>query len=154
MMQMIARAFMGAVIAALRAYAKPLVSALRGGKVWTMSRELINTICAALPGATVSDPWGGGHDAWKVGGKMFACIGASETHGVDVKCPDVETARLLIDMGVAERAPYLHASWVRLPYDRLDEGELRHRLTSAYRTIRAGLTKKLQATLGDLPPIA
>lgn len=28
--------------------------------------------------------WGGGHDAWKVGGKMFACIGAVMP-GVSVK---------------------------------------------------------------------
>ena len=41
-----------------------------------MSRDTVNAICASLPGAEVSDPWGGGHDAWKVGGKMFACIGA------------------------------------------------------------------------------
>jgi hypothetical protein len=41
-----------------------------------MSREIVNAICRTLPGAEVSDPWGGGHDAWKIGGKMFACIGA------------------------------------------------------------------------------
>ena len=40
-----------------------------------MSREVVNAICKALPGAEWSDPWGGGHDALKVGGKMFACIG-------------------------------------------------------------------------------
>ena len=33
-----------------------------------MSRELVNAICEKLPGAEVSDPWGGDHDAWKVGG--------------------------------------------------------------------------------------
>jgi len=37
-----------------------------------MSRKLVNAVCQTFPGATVSDPWGGGHDAWKVGGKMFA----------------------------------------------------------------------------------
>ncbi len=41
-----------------------------------MSREIVNAICRTFPGAEVSDPWGGGHEAWKVGGKMFACIGA------------------------------------------------------------------------------
>jgi len=40
-----------------------------------MSREMVNAFCRTFPGAKVSDPWGGGHDAWKVGGKMFACIG-------------------------------------------------------------------------------
>ncbi len=37
-----------------------------------MTRDEINALCATLPGAENSDPWGGGHDAWKVGGKMFA----------------------------------------------------------------------------------
>ena len=36
-----------------------------------MSRATVNAICQTFPGAEVSDPWGGGHDAWKVGGKMF-----------------------------------------------------------------------------------
>jgi predicted DNA-binding protein (MmcQ/YjbR family) len=57
-----------------------------------MSRAFVNAHCARLPGAEVSDPWGGGHDAWKVGGKLFALVGATEDHGVSVKCPDVETA--------------------------------------------------------------
>lgn len=77
-----------------------------------MTRALINSHCATLAGATVSDPWGGGHDAWKIGGKMFAVVGVMED-GVSVKCADVDTARLLIDMGRAVRAPYFHASWVR-----------------------------------------
>jgi predicted DNA-binding protein (MmcQ/YjbR family) len=41
-----------------------------------MNRKKVNAICRTFPGAEVSDPWGGGHDAWKVGSKMFACIGA------------------------------------------------------------------------------
>ena len=49
-----------------------------------MGRKLVNSICRKFPGAEVSDPWGGGHDAWKVGGKMFACIGAVMP-GVSVK---------------------------------------------------------------------
>ncbi len=114
-----------------------------------MSRATVNAICAAFPGAEVSDPWGGGHDAWKVGGRMFACIGAL-TPGVSVKCPDVETAEMLIAAGAATRAPYLHRSWVLLPFGTA-EAELTHRLTVAYRTIRAGLPKKVQATLGPPP---
>ena len=112
-----------------------------------MSREVVNAICAGFPGAEVSDPWGGGHDAWKVGGKMFACIG-SVTPGVSVKCPDVETAAMLIEAGHAERAPYFHRSWVLLPWGTAED-ELAHRLRVAYRTIRGGLPKKVQA---GLPP--
>lgn len=115
-----------------------------------MDREAINAICRDLPGAEVSDPWGGGHDAWKVGGKMFACIGAVMP-GVSVKTDSVETAEMLIDAGVGVKAPYFHASWVNLPFG-TDEDELRHRLGEAYRLVRAKLPKKVQATLGPFDP--
>jgi len=110
-----------------------------------MSRTIVNQICATYPGAEVSDPWGGGHDAWKVGGKMFASIGAIQT-GVSVKCDSVETAEMLIDAGVAVKAPYFHRSWVHLP-EGTPEAELAHRLAASYRLVRAGLTKKAQAAL-------
>jgi predicted DNA-binding protein (MmcQ/YjbR family) len=110
-----------------------------------MSRTAVNRICATFPGAEVSDPWGGGHDAWKVGGKLFACIGAIQT-GVSVKTDSIETAQMLIDAGVGSKAPYFHRSWVYLPAD-CPKDELRHRLETSYRIVRAGLTKKAQAAL-------
>src|SRR6476646_10413709 len=67
-----------------------------------MSRKRVNAICRRFPGAEVSDPWGGGHDAWKVGGKMFACIGAVMP-GVSVKTDSIETAEMLIDAGIGVR---------------------------------------------------
>ena len=112
-----------------------------------MSREIVNAICAEFPGSEKSDPWGGGHDAWKVGGKMFACIGAV-TPGVSVKTDSIETAEMLIEAGVGVKAPYFHKSWVNLPWE-TPEDELRHRLRLSYGIVRSGLTKKLQATLGD-----
>ena len=48
-----------------------------------MSRQTVNAICKTFPGAEVSDPWGGGHDAWKVGGKMFAVDGRGHARRVD-----------------------------------------------------------------------
>lgn len=113
-----------------------------------MTREIVNRICAGFPGAEVSDPWGGGHDAWKVGGKMFACIG-SMGGGVSVKTPDIETATMLIEASTARKADYFHRSWVFLPWDGTDEGELRHRLEVSYDTIRGKLTRKTRA---GLPP--
>lgn len=116
-----------------------------------MSRELVNAHCAVLPGAEVSDPWGGGHDAWKVGGKLFALVGTMGT-GVSVKCADVETAALLIDLGRAVRAPYLHASWVSVPFGgEVPDDEIRDRLTASYRVIRAALPKRVRATLAPGP---
>ncbi len=111
-----------------------------------MTRALVNAHCATLPGAAVSDPWGGGHDAWKIGGKMFAVVGVMED-GVSVKCPDTETAQLLIEMARAVRAPYFHRSWVRLPWGVVPDDELHERITTSYNLIRASLPKKLQATL-------
>ncbi len=113
-----------------------------------MSREFINAVCAGFPGAEVSDPWGGGHDAWKVGGKMFACIGAV-TPGVSVKTADIETAELLIEAGVAARASYMHRSWVNIPFD-APEDELRERLRDSYKRVRSSLTKKAQGMLAPL----
>jgi predicted DNA-binding protein (MmcQ/YjbR family) len=114
-----------------------------------MSRDQVNAICATFPGAAVSDPWGGGHDAWKVGGKMFACIGAV-VPGVSVKTDGIDTAEMLIDAGIAVRAPYFHRSWVNLPWGTSDD-ELRHRLASSYSLVRSGLTKKAQAGLAPFP---
>lgn len=115
-----------------------------------MSRERVNCICAELPGAEVSDPWGGGHDAWKVGGKMFACIG-SEGLGVAVKTESAEQAQFLIELERAVRAPYFHRSWVLIDWDAVPEDELRDRLETSYRLIRRGLTKKAQAELAPFP---
>ncbi len=110
-----------------------------------MSRELINSLCAKFPGAELSDPWGGGHDAWKVGGKMFACIGAV-VPGVSVKTDSIETAQMLIDTGIGVKAPYFHRSWINLPWETAED-EFQYRLENSYRLVRNSLTKKLQAEL-------
>jgi predicted DNA-binding protein (MmcQ/YjbR family) len=115
-----------------------------------MSRELVNGICRGFPGAEVSDPWGGGHDCWKVGGKIFALVGAV-TPGVSVKTEGIETAEMLIAAGVGVKAPYLHRSWINLPWG-TPEDELRHRLAASYRLVRAGLTRRAQAALGPFEP--
>ena len=78
-----------------------------------MSRATVNAICQTFPGAEVSDPWGGGHDAWKVGGKMFASIG-TKIPGVAIKTDSIETAEMLIEMGVGRKAPYFHRSWINV----------------------------------------
>lgn len=110
-----------------------------------MSRETANAICRSFPGAEVSDPWGGGHDCWKVGGRMFALIGVV-TPGVSVKTDGVETAEMLIAAGIGVKAPYLHRSWINLPWG-TPEDEFRHRLAVSYRLVRSGLTRKAQAAL-------
>lgn len=110
-----------------------------------MSREIVNQICGAIPGAECSEPWGGGHDCWKVGGKMFAVTGAVAPT-VSVKTDSTDTAETLIEAGLAERAKYMHRSWVALPLDSAED-ELRHRIEESYRIIRVALPKKVQAAL-------
>ena len=110
-------------------------------------RAFVNAFCATLPGAEVSQPFGPEHDCWKVGGKIFAIIGQMGD-GVSVKTDHVETARLMIEAGRANRAPYLHASWARIPFGQVPDTELSERIATSYALIRAGLSKKAQVALG------
>lgn len=114
-----------------------------------MSRAIVRSVCETLPGAEVSDPWGGGHDAWKVGGKMFACIGTMD-QGVAVKTADPDFAAMLIETGAAARAPYFHRSWVLIAWG-ADEAFLRDRLLISYDLIRAKLPKTLREILRARP---
>lgn len=114
-------------------------------------RARVAAVAAPLPGAAVDDPWGGGHGAWKVGGKMFACIGAV-LPGVAVKCPDIDTAGMLIAAGAAARAPYFHRSWVLLPED-VPDADLRHRILTSYRLVRAGLPAAVRKAVPEPPEV-
>lgn len=115
-----------------------------------MTRENVDRICAALPGAHWASHNAGGLDAWKVGDRMFACIG-SANDGVSVKCVDVQSAEFLIDIGAAQKARYFHRSWVRVPFDGKDADELRDRIQTSYGIIRAALPKKVRDVLGPGP---
>jgi len=117
-----------------------------------MTRALADKICAAFPGATRSDPAAGDLDAWKLHGKMFACFGGSDSskydnNGVSVKTPDIHTAEILIAAGRAKTAPYFHKSWIRIPWETVDDDELADRLAASYDFIRSKLTKKAQKAL-------
>lgn len=111
-----------------------------------MSRDLVNSLCAAHPGATASDPTVE-LDSWKVGGKMFACFG-DRIDGVCVKTDSVDTAQMLIDAGAATKAPYFHKSWVLVGFDS-PEDELAHRIAVSYDIILKGLPKKVQAEISQ-----
>ncbi|WP_300014126.1 MmcQ/YjbR family DNA-binding protein [uncultured Roseobacter sp.] len=115
-----------------------------------MTRPDFDTLCAGHPGAVLSGS--GELDAWKVGGKMFACFGheeqrAANTEHVAVKCPDVDTAAMLIDAGAATKAPYFHRSWVQLDLPTLETDEAQHRIAISYDTIVRGLPKSVREAL-------
>ncbi|MEM8824256.1 MAG: MmcQ/YjbR family DNA-binding protein [Pseudomonadota bacterium] len=113
-----------------------------------MTRAQIDSICAAHPGATPSEP--GQIDSWKVGGKSFVHFGGTGTGTrISVKTPDADTAAMLIDMGVAVRSPSFPPAWVRLHLDELDPDEAAHRIAVSYDTIRRSLPASVRATLPD-----
>ena len=108
-------------------------------------RQEVTQACEALPGAARAFEAEGEIPSWKVGGKMFACIGHL-FESVSVKCHDTETAAMLIEAGVAHKAKYFHRSWVSLRPG-IEGSALRHRIGLSYDIIRASLSKKFQASL-------
>ena len=44
---------------------------------------------------------------------MFASIG-TKIPGVAIKTDSIETAEMLIEMGVGRKAPYFHRSWINV----------------------------------------
>lgn len=109
-----------------------------------MTRETVDTICRALPGAVAADPMTE-LDSWKIGGKMFACFG-DRIDGVCVKTDSIDTAQMLIDAGAATKAPYFHRSWVLVRFD-ADPDEIAHRIGASYDIIRAALPKSARDAL-------
>lgn len=112
-----------------------------------MDREGIRNACLALPGVTVDHPFGDDHDAYKVGGKMFAIVGGEG--GVSFKVSDI-AFEVLTGEGRARPAPYLaRAKWVNLPDPAAwPDDELAEHFAIAHSIIAAKLTKKQRAELG------
>ncbi len=104
-------------------------------------------VCLALPGATLDHPFGNDHDAYKIGGKMFAMVGAMG--GVSFKVSDI-AYDVLTETGRAHPAPYLaRAKWVHLgdPADWPDD-ELADHLATAHSIVAGKLTKAAKKALG------
>ena len=112
-----------------------------------MDRAGVGKVCLALPGATLDHPFGDDHDAYKVGGRMFAMVGA--TGGISFKVSDIAW-EVLTDSGHARPAPYLaRAKWVNLPrIDDWADDELAEHLAIAHGIVAGKLTKKARAALG------
>ena len=112
-----------------------------------MDRDGVGRVCLALRAATLDHPFGEGHDAYKVGGKMFALVGAMG--GVSFKASEI-AFEVLTQSGRARPAPYLaRARWVHLDDpDDWPEDELADHLRAAHALVAAKLTRKLRAELG------
>lgn len=112
-----------------------------------MDRAGVGRVCLALPAATLDHPFGDDHDAYKVGGKMFAMVGAMG--GVSFKVSDI-AYEILTETGHARPAPYLaRARWVHLddPADWPDD-ELADHLANAHAIVASKLTKAAKKALG------
>ena len=112
-----------------------------------MDRQGVGEVCRALPGVKVDHPFGDDHDAYKVGGKMFAIVGGMG--GLSFKVSDI-AFEVLTEEGRAQPAPYLaRAKWVHLddPADWTDD-DLADHLKTAHAIIAARLTRKARCELG------
>ena len=112
-----------------------------------MDRAGVKQFCLSLPAATLDHPFGEDHDAFRVGGKMFAIMGAMG--GLSFKASDI-AFEVLTETGRAVPAPYLaRGKWVHLadPADWADD-DLTEHLITAHAIIAGKLTKKARSDLG------
>ncbi|KQS54434.1 hypothetical protein ASG17_12465 [Brevundimonas sp. Leaf363] len=112
-----------------------------------MDGQGVGKVCLALRGVTVEHPFDQTHDAYKVGGKMFAEVGGMG--GLSFKVSDI-AYEVLTETGRARPAPYLaHHKWVHLadPAEWPDE-ELTDHLRIAHLIVAATLSKRRRAELG------
>jgi predicted DNA-binding protein (MmcQ/YjbR family) len=110
----------------------------------------VEKFCLSLHGATLSIQWGSDH-VYKVGGKMFAAMGAPEMRpqSLSFKTAPESFAILTREKNIIP-APYLaRAQWVQLvKLDALSTKELKAYLTRAHAIVAAGLPKKTRIALG------
>lgn len=112
-----------------------------------MYRDLVKRICLGFPSATLDHPWDEDHDAYKIGGKMFALVGSS---GIVLFKVSEMVFEALIATSRAFPAPYLaRAKWVQINEEAdWTEDELADHLRAAYEIILSKLTKKTRRDLG------
>jgi predicted DNA-binding protein (MmcQ/YjbR family) len=116
-----------------------------------VTRDEINTFCAALPAATHVVQWGNA-DVWKVGGKVFAICGWNKGRdAVTFKVSDLAYEILQEQPGIRP-APYLASrgmKWLQVYGEPgLSDESLREHIVASYDMIRAKLTKAKRAELG------
>jgi predicted DNA-binding protein (MmcQ/YjbR family) len=112
-----------------------------------MMRERVRRICEALPATTIDHPFGDDHDAYKVGGKMYAIVGGMGDCSFKVSEIAYE---VLTGEGRARPAPYLaRAKWVQVADEHgWDDEELSAHLAQAHAIIAGKLTRKARKELG------
>lgn len=125
------------------------------GRSGGLTAAQLDAWCGRWPGVTRDIKWGN-NLVFSVGGKMFVITHEDGSEGgrLSFKVPDERFLELTDQRGVIP-APYLaRARWVSITEpSRFTAGELQALLLDAYATVRARLSKKLQAELGPLPTL-
>ena len=116
-----------------------------------MTRDELNTFCAALPHATHVVQWGNA-DVYKIGGKVFAVIGMGDTGAsVTFKASDL-AFEILSDSPGLRPAPYMASrglKWIQhYAAPGLKDGDLEAYIETSHRLVADGLSKKKQKELG------
>jgi predicted DNA-binding protein (MmcQ/YjbR family) len=117
-----------------------------------MTLDDYNAFCASLPATSHVVQWGGAH-VWKVGDKVFAIAGWSETAGLGVTFKVTELAYdILREQPGCRPAPYLASrgmKWIqRQTGESVDDAALRDYLRESHGLVAAKLTRKARADLG------
>jgi predicted DNA-binding protein (MmcQ/YjbR family) len=110
----------------------------------------VEALCGHWPGVTRDIKWGA-ELVFSVGGKMFVVMPVNGGR-IALKVEDERFLELSDQPGIIA-APYLaRARWVQVVEpQRFTTKELSEHIRTAYALIRAKLTKKLQAELGEWP---
>jgi predicted DNA-binding protein (MmcQ/YjbR family) len=111
-----------------------------------MRLDEFDSLCAALPGATLVIQWGERH-VYKVGGKVFAMGGEPSPGGgasFIFKTSPV-AFEVLLEAGRARRAPYLpRGNWVEVAGEAMGEEELGGYIRQAHGIVAGRLPKALR----------
>ena len=115
----------------------------------------LEALCGKWPGVTRDIKWGADL-VFSVGGKMFVVTPSDGSEGgrLSFKVADERFLELTDQPGIIP-APYMaRAHWISvIEPQRYSTVELELFVRDAYTLVRAKLTKKLQAQLGELPTL-
>lgn len=125
---------------------------------WAMTREGVLAVCAGLPGAAETFPFGDGVAVYKVGGRIFAlCALDGDPGEVSLKC-DPALAAALRERHPAVRPGY-HLNkrhWVTVRLDgSVPDDELAGWIEDSWELVVARLPRRVRAELtapGGTPP--
>ena len=119
-----------------------------------MNQAELTAFCQALPATSHVVQWGG-HDVWKVGGKVFvvASFDAEEGPRFSFKVSELSFESLKEQPGLRP-APYLASrgmTWIQhFEAPGLGDEDLKAYLAESHRIVASGLSKKKQRELGLL----